>query len=177
MNRAYLDIETTGLDPQENSITIIGILLTNTTEARFVQLVDEEITRTNLLEALKDVEVIYTYNGTNFDIPFIEYALGIDLAKLLKHRDLMLVCWQKKLFGGLKAVERKLGITRKLKDIDGLGAVKLWERYKSDGDTESLKTLLEYNKEDVGNLKILRRRLQDPMPAYPTVHQTTAPPS
>jgi len=38
-------------------------------------------------------------------------------------------CWRNNLYGGLKAVERTLGIPRKLKEVDGYEAVKLWWRY------------------------------------------------
>ncbi len=38
-------------------------------------------------------------------------------------------------------------------------AVKLWWKYVDSFDLEALKKLLEYNKEDVVNLKILRERL------------------
>jgi uncharacterized protein YprB with RNaseH-like and TPR domain len=44
--------------------------------------------------------------------------------------------------------------------IDGRVAVELWFRYKYFGDRESLTTLLDYNKEDVCNLKLLRQKLR-----------------
>jgi len=46
-----------------------------------------------------------------------------------------------------------------LKEVDGFEAVKLWWRYINDYDEQSLATLLEYNKEDVLNLKTLKDRL------------------
>lgn len=159
MLRAYLDIETTGLDPENDSITVIGIYLTDTTSQRLVQLVGEENTKPNLLEALKDIKVIYTYNGTEFDLPFIAHSIDIDLTELFKHHDLMLDCWKNKLFGGQKAVERKLDIPRQLKEVNGLEAVRLWERYQIEGDQNALNTLLAYNKEDVVNLQRLRKKL------------------
>jgi len=35
----------------------------------------------------------------------------------------------------------------------------LWWRYRNDYDEDALATLLEYNKEDVINLKVLKERL------------------
>ncbi len=68
-------------------------------------------------------------------------------------------CWNNNLKGGLKVVEQLLGIKRKLKDIDGYMAVQLWWEYKNNNDENALQTLLEYNEEDVVNLKVLRRKL------------------
>lgn len=54
MLEAYLDIETTGLSPAYDNITVIGIYLTDGDYQQFVQLVGEEVTRTNLLEVLQE---------------------------------------------------------------------------------------------------------------------------
>ena len=85
--------------------------------------------------------------------------LGIDLAGLVKHTDLMYDCWKKDLKGGLKVVERILGIDRKLQGVDGYMAVQLWWKYANHNDRRALRTLLDYNKEDVVNLKVLRQSL------------------
>jgi uncharacterized protein YprB with RNaseH-like and TPR domain len=111
------------------------------------------------MEALDGVDIIYTYNGSRFDLPFIRSKLGIDLAVLFPHRDLMYDCWRNNLRGGLKAVERQLGIDRELVGVDGYEAVKLWWRYVESFDLDALNTLLAYNKEDVVNLKVLKERL------------------
>jgi uncharacterized protein YprB with RNaseH-like and TPR domain len=68
-------------------------------------------------------------------------------------------CWRNNLYGGLKSVERQLGIERQLKGVDGREAVRLWWRYRNDYDDEALRTLLAYNSEDLLNLKVLRGRL------------------
>lgn len=156
---AYLDIETTGLSPAYHEITTIGIYLTDGIDARFVQLVGEEVTADNILEALQGVTEIYTYNGSRFDLPFIHSHAGINLAALFQHCDLMYECWRNDLYGGLKAVEQQLGIQRRLKNVHGYEAVRLWWKYQNDYDENALATLLEYNKEDVINLKTLKERL------------------
>jgi len=156
---AYLDIETTGLSSFYHDITVIGIYLVDSSGGRLVQLVGEAATSDNLLEALQGVDTIYTYNGSRFDIPFIRTLLEVDLDAIFHHHDLMYDCWMNNLYGGFKAVERQLGIGRKLQGINGLEAIRLWWRYRENGDDEALALLLEYNREDVVNLEALRKIL------------------
>ena len=159
---AYLDIETTGLSRYYNEITVIGIYLVDGSDSRLVQLVGDAVTKDNLLEALDGVDTIFTYNGSRFDLPFIYAFLGVDLVDIYHHHDLMYDCWRKNLYGGFKAVEQQLGIHRQLQGIHGFQAVILWWRYRSYGDENALALLLQYNKEDVVNLKALRERLSIP---------------
>jgi uncharacterized protein YprB with RNaseH-like and TPR domain len=127
---------------------------------KLVQLVNPGISRERLLGELRGVQAIYTYNGRRFDLPFIQYALGVDLERHgPPHHDLMYHCWDCQLFGGFKRVEEQLGIPRQLKGIGGPDAVILWERYRRHQDRAALETLLQYNAEDVMNLKILREKL------------------
>jgi uncharacterized protein YprB with RNaseH-like and TPR domain len=156
---AYLDIETTGLSPRYCEITVVGIHLISEHESRFIQLVGENVTADNILQALDGIGTVYTYNGSRFDLPFICFRLGINLARLFNHCDLMYHCWRNNLYGGFKAVERQLGIERRLKEVNGYEAVRLWWRYVNDYDEEALAILLEYNKEDVVNLKTLKEML------------------
>ena len=68
---AYLDIETTGLSRWGSEITVVGIHLCNGDDTSFIQLVGKDVSAQSILEALTGVEVIYTYNGSRFDLPFI----------------------------------------------------------------------------------------------------------
>ncbi len=156
---SYLDIETTGLSPYSSDLTVIGIHLEEDGHNEVIQLVGGEIQAHALIDLIKDRDIIYTYNGSRFDLPFIEAKLRIDIEEYCEHEDLMYACWQRNLYGGLKAVERKLGIERELSDMNGIEAIKLWYEYVYNGCIESLDKLLEYNKEDVINLKTLRRKL------------------
>jgi uncharacterized protein YprB with RNaseH-like and TPR domain len=156
---AYLDIETTGLTPSGCEITVIGIHICRGEETDFVQLVGRDVTAAEIIAALQDVDILYTYNGSRFDLPFIHARLGINLAKLFPHRDLMYDCWRKNLYGGLKGVERQLGVKRKLRDMNGWEAVRLWWKYVDSFDLDALERLCEYNKEDVINLKTLKEML------------------
>jgi len=114
MLEAYLDIETTGLSPWSSDITVVGMHLCNGDDSNFIQLVGKDVSSQRILEALDGVEVIYTYNGSRFDLPFIHSRLGINLEEHFMHRDLMYDCWRCNLYGGFKAVEKQLGIKRRL---------------------------------------------------------------
>ncbi len=170
---AYLDIENTGLSPYYNDITVIGIHLVDGNDSRLIQLVGEYVTENNLLEALEGADAIFTYHGSRFDLPFIRAFLGVRLADIFHHHDLMYDCWRKGLYGGLKAVERQLGISRQVKGVDGFQAVILWGRYRNHGDEDALALLLQYNKEDVVNLKTLRQKLSthNNFNLCPTAHE------
>jgi uncharacterized protein YprB with RNaseH-like and TPR domain len=157
--RAYLDIETTGLSRLNSDLTVIGIALERTGRCRVIQLLEDDIYESKLLKALEGVDEIYSYNGSRFDLPFIKAKLGVDLRKSFKHTDLMYDCWRHNLKGGLKAVERLLSIERKLTEVDGYMAVKLWFDYINNNNRQSLNTLLAYNEEDIVNLRVLRRKL------------------
>ena len=156
---AYLDIETTGLSSQCDELTVVGISTDGIGLGGLIQLVGDDITAERVLDAVQGVNFLYTYNGSRFDLPFIKARLGIDLRQGLQHRDLMYDCWAMRLYGGLKAVERALGIRRTLPGLNGLEAVRLWYRYRAGGDESVLRRLLEYNREDVLNLKTLRTLL------------------
>lgn len=157
--RAYLDIETTGLSRYHDEITVVGVCLERDGRTEVRQLYERTLTRARLLAALEPAETLYTYNGARFDLPFIHHRLGLNLARHLPHDDLMFHCWRHRLTGGLKVVERRLGIARSVTDVDGYEAVRLWRRYRREGCLESLDRLLRYNAEDVLNLVPLRERL------------------
>ncbi len=158
--RAYLDIETTGLSRYECDLTVIGIALENGRKCQVIQLIEDDLSEKDLLKSLKGVDEIYSYNGSRFDLPFIKAKLGTDLNNCFKHTDLMYDCWQQGLKGGLKVVERLLGIQRRLTGVDGYMAVLLWYDYVNNNNKQALQALLAYNQEDVVNLRVLRRKLR-----------------
>jgi len=157
--RAYLDIETTSLSPLRSELTVIGLHVENDSNSNVMQLIGDEICASKLIRAMEKITVLYTYNGARFDLPFIKAKLKLDLKEYCRHEDLMYACWRRNLYGGLKGVERQLGIERKMTDIDGWVAVQLWHNYSLYGDKDSLSRLLKYNEEDVLNLRTLRERL------------------
>ncbi len=151
--KAYLDIETSF----GKEITVIGIF---TPPDRLTQLVGDEVNWTNLWNALDGVTEILTYNGARFDLPVIKQSIKFDLNKYFNCRDLMYACWRRNLYGGLTKVEEKLGIERISKGIDGMEAMRLWERFRCYQDEIALEALLEYNREDVINLYHLEAHLE-----------------
>lgn len=155
----YLDIETTGISWNHCDLTVVGVAVVRGTNERFGQLFGDQITAEGVLGLLEGVDELYTYNGSRFDLPFIRQRLNLDLRGQYAHTDLMYSCWRKDLKGGLKVVETKLGIGRRLQGIDGFMAVRLWWEYVNNSDRQALRTLLEYNREDVVNLHVLRQKL------------------
>lgn len=145
----YLDIETNGLDPYYGMITTISMY-----DGRHVFCY---VNGDNLEDFMTDIEkyrVIITYNGKTFDIPFIKNYFGIDMDHT--HIDLRYVLAGLGYKGGLKNVERMMGIDRgELTGVDGYFAVLLWNEYQLRGNRAALDTLLSYNIEDVINLETL----------------------
>jgi hypothetical protein len=76
----------------------------------------------------------------------------------------MYPCRQLDLTGGLKAVERAVGIGRDRPDLSGRDAVRLWHEYER-GDESALETLVAYNRADTVHLEtlldVVTRRLHD----------------
>ncbi len=152
--RGYLDIETSF----DGGITVVGLYAD---DRGCIQLVGPQVTEVSLYRILEGLRTLCTYNGSRFDLPVIHRRLGADLAAEFESCDLMLECWRVGLKGGLKRVEEQLGIRRWTKGLDGFDAMRLWHRYEACGDGEALATLLEYNREDVVNLKRLDELLQE----------------
>jgi len=150
--KTYLDIETSF----EGGITIVGLY----DAARgFRQLMGGEVTDVRLCQALEGTQSLCTYNGEAFDLPVIRRRLGVDLRTLYRSHDLLRDCHRLKMKGGLKGVERLLGIPRATAGLDGYEAMRLWARYVNDYDEEALTILREYNREDVMNLTLLDERI------------------
>ncbi len=146
---AYLDIETTGLETWENSITTIA-LYDGKAILYYVQGENLEDFETDI----KKYEVLVTYNGKCFDLPFIEWYFRTKLDHA--HIDLRYVLRSLGYSGGLKGCEHQLGLNRgELEGVDGFFAVLLWHEFERTGDRRVLETLLAYNIEDVINLEML----------------------
>ncbi len=158
---AYLDIETTGLSPVYSELTVVGICIEREHDntRKIIQLTGNRISAESVENALNGARKLYTYNGSRFDLKFIKAKLGIDAGRICAHEDLMFSCWKRNLYGGLKSVERQLGITRKTAGLRGEDAVRLWYDYMA-GDGQALRLLLEYNKEDIINLILLKDKLK-----------------
>jgi uncharacterized protein YprB with RNaseH-like and TPR domain len=154
---AFVDIETTGLTPGYDQITVIG-LADGAKATAFVagrpQAGDEPIER--FREAIKAYQLIVTYNGTSFDLPFIEKSFREANFKFaLPHLDVMLPARTIGLQGGLKDMEKQVGIVRPsdIKDMRGVEAIQLWGQWKNAGDMAAYRRLTTYCKADCTNLR------------------------
>jgi len=146
----YVDIETTGLSRWTNTLTVLGIY---DGEESFIYVNGEDLEKG--YEKLKEFDTVVTFNGKQFDMPFIEQKSGDKFDFI--HFDLRFLLKELGYAGGLKKIERELGIVRddEVSDVDGREAVRLWKRYKNQGDEDALRILLKYNEEDIVNLKFL----------------------
>lgn len=145
----FFDIETTGLDEHRNQVTTVSFHQDGETRT-LVQ--GEDLTAEAVTEQFAQAELLATFNGARFDVPFLETSLGIDVET--PHLDLMYPAKRLGLSGGLKPIEQELGIDRDRPDISGRDAVRLWREYER-GDDSSLETLISYNREDTVNLRAL----------------------
>ncbi|SDZ83274.1 hypothetical protein SAMN04488065_0645 [Haloplanus vescus] len=145
----FFDIETTGLDAARNDVTTVSFHRggDTTTLVR-----GDNLTAGALREQFADAPLIVTFNGARFDVPFLEDSF--DLAIDVPHLDLMYPCRRLDLTGGLKPIEKEVGIDRDRPDLSGEDAVRLWRQYER-GDDAALDELVSYNREDTVNLERL----------------------
>jgi uncharacterized protein len=149
-NAVYLDIETTGYYQDADEITVIGIY-----DGTDIQTFVNGINLDDFEIAIARYDLVITFNGATFDLPFIRsWFPGVSLPAA--HIDLRFLLKKLGLAGGLKRIEKELGINRgtDIDGIDGFEAVRLWSEYQW-GDKKALKTLIEYNNADIMNLKPL----------------------
>jgi len=149
-NIAFLDIETTGLSYYSSQITVIGLY--DGKESRFFI---EGKNLPDFEEEIKKYSTLITFNGRQFDIPFIASkfpSIRFDQFHIDLRYDLAKLGYR----GGLKSIERQLGLSRdeEIEGIDGFEAVRLWRRYQR-GDKDALATLISYNRADIENLRYL----------------------
>ena len=149
---AFLDIETDGLSPHFDSITLIGLY----DGKRYRAFVRGE-NLDDFPAAFQDFSVVVTFNGAGFDLPFLKNRFGSRVVDVgprgFAHVDLRFVLKRLGYKGGLKKIETKLGIRRdpSVHGVDGYMAVVLWRKHMR-GDTRALPVLLRYNFEDTVNL-------------------------
>jgi len=146
---AYLDIETTGMGDWDD-VTIIGLY-----DGSDVRIYTKGEDLQEFADDISNYSLLVTFFGTCFDVPFLSRRFPHVRFDQL-HIDL---CWALRrlgLTGGLKSIERKLGIPRspETDGLDGWDAVRLWREWER-GSRESLDLLKAYNREDIVNLERL----------------------
>ncbi|HEY3379663.1 MAG TPA: ribonuclease H-like domain-containing protein [Armatimonadota bacterium] len=146
---AYLDIETTGLGNPGDHITTIALY-----DGREIRHYVHGENLPAFEEDVRAYDLLVTFNGKCFDIPFIESSFGMQLRT--PHIDLRYVFASLGYRGGLKQIERTLGFDRgELAEVDGYFAVILWHDYVKKNNRAALETLLAYNLLDTVNLEAL----------------------
>lgn len=147
----FLDIETSGLMKQDY-VTVIGLFDGICTKTMVNSI---NLNLDVLKKELARYKLIVTFNGSSFDLPFLKKRYP-DLLPQIPHFDLRHACARIGLAGGLKKIEKDLGIKRKNKIVEemyGGDAASLWRMFLGSGDDYYLNLLVEYNEEDVINLK------------------------
>ena len=170
----FVDIETTGLSNNYNSIYLIGILYFNKTNRLwtlvqlFAQNLNEESSiLEEFIKIIKGFDSIITYNGDTFDIPFInkrlekfnlDYKLSKDLSfdmyRVVKDNRYYLNLENLK----LKTLEKSIGIHRD--DIySGKECIQFYKEYVATNNEEYRDRVLAHNYDDlfymINLLKIL----------------------
>lgn len=144
----FLDIETTGLSLYYDQITLVGWSIGR---KYGVYLQDQD--EAGLLEALASAKAIVTFNGTIFDLKFLQKWFP-DIYIPSIHIDLRFFAKRADLSGGQKAIEPKIGYKRPelIEGMEGESAPILWYKYRR-GDKASFKELVTYNHADIEGMK------------------------
>jgi uncharacterized protein len=140
----FLDIEINS----HGKIILVGVSDYYNT---FFFLKSRNLNKYNLEQALSKYKLIITFNGSAFDLPKLKKELKISLDQI--HIDLKPLCVNLNMAGGLKEVERQLNL-RRPPHLYG-NPIGLWKSFHASQDSEYLDLLMEYNREDIENLKVI----------------------
>ncbi|MDR7871615.1 MAG: ribonuclease H-like domain-containing protein [Tissierellaceae bacterium] len=160
----FLDIETTGLSKSIDTIYLIGIMYFDNeiSNWKIVQLFAEELKEEVdiLLEAYKiisEFDIIVNYNGTSFDIPFInnkfnyykmnmsiDVNISLDIYRVIKSNRNILPLENLK----LKSIEEFLGINREDKHT-GKECINFYFDYLISKNNLAVENILLHNYDDL----------------------------
>jgi len=167
-NVCFVDIETTGLNRNKEIIYLIGLLFFNRSSDSWV--LNQYFA--NSIEMEKDIlgafnseinnfDVVITYNGGSFDLPFIRYRLkrydiegiyldditSFDLYKIMRSNNMFLNLPNLK----LKTLEQFLGIEREDK-LSGFECIELYYDYMESNNSVLRENILKHNYDDLVNM-------------------------
>ncbi len=149
---AYLDIETTGLS-RYAPITVVGI---SDGKRTHTLVKGKDLNHLNLRSILSSATMLVTFNGSSFDLPIIEHSFPGAIPRV-PHLDLRNALRRLGLVGGLKNIEREVGLERdrRVEYMTGQDAVYLWKLWERNGNANALDLLVEYNACDCLNMRPL----------------------
>ncbi len=163
MELGALDIETTGLSPQRSQFILGGLLHAEkdclvSRQFFACDLTQEQETLCAYLKAVNEKDVLLTYNGHRFDLPFMQgrakedcaFPFELDLYRLLKGYSPI-----RKLLPNLKqkTVESFMGLWEHRKDeISGKESVELYYQYLAQKDPALKEKILLHNHDDLFQL-------------------------
>lgn len=162
----FLDIETTSRKGDTGQITAIGIIKNDKIEVKFADKPEDE---KELLEwfkkELEDCEIIITWFGSGFDIPYIltrAVINNVDISKLIKIPSLDLCKFCKQNFSlakySLAEVARSLGIPKNL-EINWKDMLALYIK-AANGDKNAREAIINHCKDDLQALKKIFEKLE-----------------
>ena len=175
MRTGALDIETTGLDPSRNKFILGGIYDGQSQKLHQVlaeNRKEESEALAAYMDVLADLDVVITYNGRHFDIPFIDtrlkkhsmtstlscsYLYDLDLYQVLRGYSPI-----RSFVPNLKqkTVEDYMGLWETRTDeISGAESVDLFNRYEATADPDAEAKILLHNNDDVRQLTRLTKAI------------------
>lgn len=160
----FLDIETTGLNRKNNHIYLIGLIYFDQEKDNwylkqfFANHIDYERTLLEkFISFLNGFNLIITYNGDSFDLPFIKYRLSkynidnnimdmesFDIYRKIKTEGPYLDLDNLK----LKTIEENLGIYRK-DEYSGKDCINFYYQYMRGGNNILKERILKHNYDDL----------------------------
>ncbi|MFA5576856.1 MAG: ribonuclease H-like domain-containing protein [Tissierellaceae bacterium] len=164
----FIDIETTGLDRKREVIYLIGLLYFDWTRESWIlnqyfasDLAKEGRLLESFIADLQDFDLLISYNGDSFDLPFIGHRLkkyglddkffqglgSFDLYRLVRKNNIFLNLPSLK----LKSLEQFLGFEREDK-YSGLECIGFYYDYMENKDPILRENILKHNFDDLVNM-------------------------
>lgn len=164
MDIGILDIETTGLSPKNSAFVLGGLVTPEKDGLKVEQFFSENFTQEQetlkaFWKAASEKDVLITFNGQHFDLPFMRERLNAVVIDYPFHLDLYLMIKKfspiRKFLPNLKqkTIENYMGLWQYRKDeISGKDSVDLYFRFLSEKNTELKDKILLHNHDDIVQL-------------------------
>ena len=172
MSAGSLDIETTGLDPSRCAFILGGIYCGETQKLHQVfaqNRAEEAAALEEYMQILDDLDLVITYNGKLFDLPFLDKRLAGVSSRSCRHLydlDLYQVLSGhspiRKFVPNMqqKTIEAYMGLwDTRADEISGAESVDLYYRYESTKDPDAEARILLHNNDDVRQLTRLTKAI------------------